>query len=479
MSIKKNIGYNSILTVSKYIVSLLTFSYTSRILGIENIGILGFVDNTINYFILFSTMGIGIIGARDIAKNQNDNKNLQIVFSSLIILSLIFTILVLFLFFLAITYIPKLNNYKELFYLGFAKILFSVFIIEWFYKGSEKFKYISLGFIGINIFYISSVFLFVKEKDDLIIYYFLTIGAVVINSIMNFIYSRKFVKFNFWNISLKNYLSQTFYLGIYSILTATYTTFNIIYLGLESDLINIGYYWTAIKIYNVAIGIFGAFTSVMMPRMSTLHSEGNINKFNQMISKSFDILFTISIPLVIFTTILSPQIISLISGNGFEGAVISMRIIMPLVIVVGIAQILVVQILIPLLKDKIIFNASIFGAIFGISLNIILVKRFGSTGTAIVLFFSEISITLYYMYKISKLKIFDFSKILLNNKLLYSIPYIFICFAAIKLFANNNYQLLLASILSFSYLLVSQIFFLKQENAVYYWGQLKQKFNRN
>ena len=100
MGIKKNFVYNATLTVSQYIIALLIFPYISRIFGVTNIGILGFVDNTINYFVLFSTMGIGIIGAREIAKHKNDNESLQIVYSSLLTLSLIFTIFFLFLFFL-------------------------------------------------------------------------------------------------------------------------------------------------------------------------------------------------------------------------------------------------------------------------------------------------------------------------------------------------------------------------------------------
>ena len=242
--------------------------------------------------------------------------------------------------------------------------------------------------------------------------------------------------------------------------------------------LNIGYYWTAIKIYTVIIGFFSAFTGVMMPRISSLLSEGNIDKFNQMILKSFDLLFAITIPLLIFTFILSPQIISLLSGKGYEGAVVPMRIIMPLVIVVGIAQILAIQVLMPMSKDKIIFYASIFGAAIGIILNIILVKKYGSTGAAIVLLFSEITVTLYYIFATYKLKILDFSKISITNNFIFSIPYVFICYGIIYIFENRIYQLLFASLVSISYFLLSQIFFLKQVIAVSYWEKFKLKCNK-
>ena len=56
MSIKKNILYSSVLTVSNFLFPLLVYPYISRVLGATNIGICNFVDSIINYFILFSMM---------------------------------------------------------------------------------------------------------------------------------------------------------------------------------------------------------------------------------------------------------------------------------------------------------------------------------------------------------------------------------------------------------------------------------------
>ena len=75
-SIKKNFLYSSILTTANYIFPFLTYPYVSRVLGVNNIGICNFVDSIVNYFILFSMMGIGIVGIREIAKAKNEKKRL-------------------------------------------------------------------------------------------------------------------------------------------------------------------------------------------------------------------------------------------------------------------------------------------------------------------------------------------------------------------------------------------------------------------
>ena len=56
-SIKKNFAYKSVLTLSTYLINFITFPYVARMLGVERIGLVNFVDNTVNYFLLFATMG--------------------------------------------------------------------------------------------------------------------------------------------------------------------------------------------------------------------------------------------------------------------------------------------------------------------------------------------------------------------------------------------------------------------------------------
>lgn len=60
----KNIIYSAILTTSNYVIQLVTFPYLSRILGVENIEIVNFVDGVVNYFIMISMLGLNILGIR-------------------------------------------------------------------------------------------------------------------------------------------------------------------------------------------------------------------------------------------------------------------------------------------------------------------------------------------------------------------------------------------------------------------------------
>ena len=393
-SIKKNFLYKSALTLSSYLMAFVTFPYVSRVLGVERIGLVNFVDNTINYFLLFATLGVNILGVREIATVREDDIKRNKVYSELLGVNILFTLIVLIVYILCVEWIPKLNQYKELFYIGISKLIFTAFLVEWLYTGLEQFRYITLRSIAIKLLYVLTVFLFIRSAEDYKIYFILTIGVVVLNAFINILYSKKYVDI-YWRdfLSLK-YLKQDILLGVSSIMTSMYLTFNVMYLGLVSDNVQVGYYTTAHKLYMVILGLFSAFTPVMLPRMSVLIADGNKEQFNKMITQSFKLVIIVSIPSILISTIFAPEIIQLLSGAGYEGAVLPMRIIMFAVLFVGIAQVLVIQVLIPLKKDRILLLASILGAIFSIILNLVFLERLQSVGSALVLVLSELLVTL-------------------------------------------------------------------------------------
>lgn len=427
-SIKKNFIYKSILTIANPILGILTFPYISRVLGVENVGLVNFVDNTISYFLLFASMGISTIGVRAIASSKNNPKELNKVFSNILGLNLIFTIAVLVLYDTALILIPRFNANIELFLIGNAKILFTALLIEWFYSGIENFKYITIRSLLIRLIYVLFVFVFIKSQDDYVLYFVLTTAIIVVNAIINIIYSSRFVKVDFNGLFSFKYLKENLLIGAYSIMTSMYLTFNVMFLGLTTDDIEVGYYTSAFKLYSLILSVFTAFTSVMLPRMSSLVCDKNYSQFNLFMNKSFDYVSILSIPIALCGAILAPEIINLICGIGYEGAVIPMRIIMPSVILVAISQVLAIQVLMPLKKDNILLRASICGALVSIVLNITLVPRYGSVGSSMVLFLSELTVTSMYVLYVIKNKIVKLSLKRFFSAFIKTIPCVGLCF---------------------------------------------------
>lgn len=408
MSIKRNFIFNSLLTVSGYVFTLLTYPYISRVLGLSNVGIVNFVDGLINYFILFAMMGVGTVGIREVAINKNDRNELSKTFSGVITLNTISTLIAIAVLLTAMYTVPTLYPYRDLLYIGVCKLLFNILLVEWFFTGLEDFAYITKRTIAIKFLYVAAVFLLVREASDYKIYYLLCVLTVIVNGLVNIVYCRKFISFTLKGITIRPYLSTFFSIGFYVIIGSMYTSFNVAWLGFVSGTDEVGYYTTATKLHTVILALLTAFQNVMFPRVTSLLAEGKRDEYHEKLHVAVDSLLAFSFPIVITAIIFGPQILHLLVGDGYEGAYLPFRIIMPLIFVIGYEQIVCIQILMAMKQDKKLLINSCIGAASGLILNILFVSRLGAVGSSLVWLISEIIIMLGAQYWVSKTTEFRF-----------------------------------------------------------------------
>lgn len=435
-SLKKNFIYNAILTMSGYIFPLMVYPYVSRVLGVANIGACNFVDSIVEYFTILSMMGMNTIGIREIAKCKNDQQKLDNVFSQLFSLNTLTTITAIIILIIATNIVPKFAPYKDLLYIGVGKLFFNYMLINWFFQGLENFKYIAARTIFVKILFVISVFLFVKTETDVKLYYFLVALTWAGNGIINFIYAKKYVSFNFTLKINKAIIGSFFILGVYWFMNSMYTTLNVAFLGFATNDIEVGYYTTANKLLTVIMTMFTALTSVMVPRVSVALKSKDNSEAKALIRKAINALMLFAIPLIFFVFPFSQELIYLMSGKGYEGATTPLQIMTPLFFLVGYDQIIVLQTLLPMGKDKDILRNSILAASVGIISNIFLTLNFGKNGSAIVLILAELSVLLSSQFCVTKylgLKI-PF-KLIIKHIIGFS-PIIIICYV-IKYFINS------------------------------------------
>lgn len=474
--IKKNFAYNSFLTVSNYIINLILFPYCARVLGVERFGTTTFVQNVVEYFVFFSMMGITHIGVREIAK-QKGKRNISQCYSSLLVLNLIYTAISLLVFVPLVFLIDRFIELKTLFLLGAVNILFSTFKVEWLFRGIEDFRYITIRNIVIKVVYVLSVFVFVNSSDDYALFYCLTVLMTVANATINYVYSRHIVNFTLKGITPFKYLKSSLSLGVYSILTSMYTTFNVIYLGMVWNDVQVGYYTTAIKLYTVIVGFYSAFTGVMLPRLSSILSNDDEKQYMMLLDKSFSLFYTIAIPCIAILVVLAPEVITLLAGHQYEASINMSRIVIPVLFFVGLGQILAFQVLIPRGMDKATLQASIVGAVVGVAFNLWLTSVYGAIGTCITVLMTEVCVTLFYLIVSVRRKVLIFNLSMLIKHLTLGIPYVAICYLLHWYFDENIVIVPLLSIaLCFAWFLYSQKYIIHNEMVTETISSINKRF---
>lgn len=476
-SLKKNIAYSSILTVSGYLFPLFTFPYVTRVLGVNNIGICNFVDSIVYYFMVFSTMGVGTVGVREIARTKHNPDELSRTYSSLLSLNLLFTFISILVLFFSVQFVPKLQQYHQLFYVGAAKILANSLLIEWLFRGLENFKFITLRSILVRSLYVICVFIFVRNQDDYVLYFILTTLMYVVNAVINVLYGSHYVEFSLKHISFKSFIRPFLVIGLYIILTNAYTTFNVTYLGFVRDTVEVGYYYTATKLYSIIMSLFTAFTGVMIPRMSSLLVEGKESEFKRLTKQSVEVLFAFALPLILISEICAPQIIRIVAGDSYAGSILPMRIVTPLMIVIGYEQIVILQMLTPMKKDSAILINSIIGAVIGLSANILIVGKFGAVGTSIVWVVSELSVLTSAQFFINKYIGFKLPFKAFIVRCVWYLPAAIIALLLNKAIDNVFLSLGLVTIVSCLHCAFVELVVMKNEILLNYWNLFKSRIH--
>lgn len=463
-NLKRNFIYNSILTLSGYVFPLLTFPYISRVLGANNVGIVNLVLSIVDYYILFSTLGLSIVGLREIARCKDRNQ-INLVFSQLVSLHIILTAIVFAIYCISIICIPTFEKYSPLYWIGGLKIIFNVFLIEWFFQGLQDFKYITYRSLFVKTLYVIAILTFVRTRNDYTIYFAITIAQIVINSIINWQYSKKLVTYRFSINGLKYYIKPLISWGINIILLSFYTTFNVMYLGFVAGPLYVGYYTTATKIYTIILSLLQAYNGVFIPYLSSLQSQGNIAEFKNTINKSFTIVSSLSIPLVVLCYCLAPEIIDVIAGKEFLPAIYSFRIMVFQILIIGISQITNSQILLSLKKDKEILISTLIGSIICITIIALFAEKYKDIAASYAVTISHIVEFFFLLYYAKRSLDFRFPIKDFIFWALLTVPMIFICRYIKNNIETSIMTCVIATLLSLIYYLPI-IYYIKKKEFV-------------
>lgn len=416
-SLKKNFMYNFSLNIINILFPLITAPYISRVLGANNLGKYNFSLSFSNWFLIFATFGTTTYGVREIAKARDNKKLLNKTFSEIFSINFIATLITLLVYIAVIFINPKTNGEISLFLVSALSLFLNLFCIDWFYAGLEDFKIITLRSLLIKLICLVSIFIFIRQKNDYVIYALISVLAFGMANIFNFIYSRKFVKLTFKNIDIKHHIKKISIFFYSNIVVSIYTVFDQVILGFLSTNKDVAFYSRSKQIYSIALSITLSISTVLLPKLSYL-CKNDFESYKKLLKKSINYIYIFSVPSVLGLMILAKDIMWFFGGKEFESAFMSLVILSVLVFTVSLGTWQYDQLFVPLGREKIGLKSQIFMAVVSIGSNIILIPKFGYIGASFSFVFAEITGTVYAVYyakkKINEVRIKYLTKSLVN-----------------------------------------------------------------
>lgn len=383
-SIKKNFVMNALLTMSQFIFPLITFPYVSRILLPIGTGKVSFATSLINYFTMFAQLGIPTYGIRQVAQARDDKMEMTRVTHELLFINIVMSVISYGVLFLALAFVPRLQGDRTLYLVVSLNIIFTCFGIEWMYKGLEEYTYITLRSIVFKAIALIAMFLFIHEKSDYVIYGGISIFAASASNVLNFINARKHIYMHpVGGYRLKRHMKPILVFFAMSVATTIYTNLDTVMVGFIKTDKDVGYYNAAVKIKSILVSIVTSLGTVLLPRASYYVEHKDFENLRRISGKALNFVILIACPLALYFILFAREGIRFLSGPAYGGAVLPMQWIQPTIIFIGLTNILGLQILVPLGKEKYVLYSEIAGAVVDFVINMILIPRLASTGAAI------------------------------------------------------------------------------------------------
>lgn len=400
-SIKKNYIFNLFYEVFVIIIPLVTAPYISRVLQADGVGTYSFSYSIATYFALLAALGTNSYGVREGARVRDDSYARSKLFYEITILRAITTIASI-LIFLLIVYI---NDYSMSIYLACGISILSVaFDCSWFLKSLENFQTLVIRNIIVKVVTVVCIFMFVKDKNDLILYILFQTGSLLIANLVLMGNVKKYlVKIDLKTLKFKHHMKETLIYFIPTIATSVYTVLDKTMLGVivNSSYEN-GYYEQTNKIVNILLTLITSLSGVIGSRTSYLFAKNDYESIKKLIYKAFDFMLLLALPLVAGVIACSNTFVPWFFGDGYDKVIGLLRVYCLLILIIGTSNILGGLYLTPSGQRKRSSKAIVTGSLVNLIMNFIFIPHLSSYGAVIASIFAETTITILYIHMSNK-----------------------------------------------------------------------------
>lgn len=399
-SIPKNFVYISIYNMFAMLLPLVTSPVLSRALGAESLGIYGYVDAVVSIFLAFATTGVYRFGMREIAKVRDDETKTAQVYSNILAINttnILLIILIYLLFMLSVD-----SSYVLYFLIKLGVLTAAIFDNAFFFCGIENMKPVTIrdGAVKLSAFFL--IVLFVKEPQDLGLYFLIMTLSSLIPAIIGFFYARRFVHLvkPDLNECRRMYLPMVILL-IPMLATNIYHSMDRIMIDNLFGAEDVGYYLCATKVLTPR-SIIMALGTAVCPNLAYLYANGKSEEANKKFGKSLVLSLIFAFFVAGVTGMMADDFAPLFWGDDFTACA-------PLMIGFGISipiwtvgEVIRSQFLLAKGKDNEYIATFILGVAVNGIVNLALIPVYGAKGAVIGTIAAEFSMSLLQIYFVNE-----------------------------------------------------------------------------
>lgn len=396
-SVRKNFIFRACYEALLLLTPLITTPYVARVLLSDGLGIASYTGSIMAFFTMFAALGTPQYGMREIARNRDNQEKASRLFWEIELLTVLTSSLCL-LVWIAVCFFYR--EYSPYLFAMIPTLLGTMFDISWFFTAYEKVGYT----VGRNAFFkilgVVLLFTFIKSREDLLLYIFLTSLTGMLGALSMWTYlPRMLVRTDLRSLHPEQHFRETLIYFIPTIATSIYTILDKFLLGVivNNNDIN-GYYDQAGKLYHIINAlVFTALNAVMEARVSYLFARGADEEIRNRIRRSIDFTMLLGFGGVFGIIGIAEVFVPVFWGPGWDAVETLIYLMAPLTLIIGVSYCL----------GSLYYNPSgnraqsarylIIGAAVNLVMNLLLIPRWNAVGAVIASLIAESTITFLYV----------------------------------------------------------------------------------
>ena len=423
MAIARKIAYNVVFNVITKILStilaLVGIGFITRYLGKEGFGDYSTVLAFFAFFGSAADLGLYSITAREISRQDADEKK---IISNALALRLTSSLLVFFVTPIFVYFLPYSNDVKIGILIAAASFVFSTTYMVLngvFQKNLAMDKVATAEVLG-KLLQLFIIILAVKLNLGFIAIIFSVLASMILNFSIVVFLARKYVSlslqfdFAYW----KKFLIESAPLGFSSLVVFIYFKIDTILLSILKTNTEVGLYNAAYKVLENITFFPAMIVGLIFPLLSR-HIFSDKQEFSRIANETLKVFAILIVPLVVGTLFLADGVIHLIGGNAFAASANILRLLIFAVVFIFFGN-LFNSILIAGNQQKKLILPLVLCALFNITSNLVFIPVFSYNAAAITSVLTEFFVTSAGFYLVLKYihfkpQVANFTKILFSG----------------------------------------------------------------
>uniref|UniRef100_A0A7C6EKM2 Flippase n=1 Tax=candidate division WOR-3 bacterium TaxID=2052148 RepID=A0A7C6EKM2_UNCW3 len=367
-----------------HLIGFVVNAYIARILGVKGFGIINYSLAFLTYLLLFSTMGLPTLGAREVARDHNNMRIIGEIIGTRFFLTLFLYII----FLLSLLIIPGNPVIKKIIFLYILTSIPYVFYLEFVFQAREEMEYVAGAKIIQYLSYFILILIFLKSKNQIFSVPISFLGSYIIATLFLLIFFiQKYKKIYLSFDPLKSYqrLLTALPIGFATIIYQALINLPVICLGVFHSEKEVGLFSAGFKIILLLLIVERAFYYLLFP----IFSKQDQKKIGKSLAFFSQLILSITFLITIIGLIFAKNIITMIYGADFTPGSEILRILLLYFMIAPLNTIWGYG-LIALNQEKKFFNVILLIAISNLILISILGYLLKGIGVAMALFISEL-----------------------------------------------------------------------------------------